>query len=513
MNKTMRKVVCTLAIAVMILSSLSFGVSAASKERAYPQSVDELDGLRAGVTVGTVFDKVVEDNFPNSKIEFFNAFADMVGALQSDKVDYFVTDGPMSVNMLSESEDMQVFKESLYDMPMGFIFRKGDEKSKQLREQFNEFLAKHEADGTLEEIRTKWFDGAADLSQIEKPEFELTGENGNIDLATNQTCPPYAYIEGDELQGLDIELIKMFCYEYGYTFTYSASDFNGIIPAIASGKSDIGGAGIAITAERQENVDFSDSYGNIPAYAVALKENASGGIFGSLRKSFNNTFVREDRWKTILGGVKVTLTITLFAGIFGSIIGFLIYLLCRKGNKILNRFFDAFAWLLSGLPMVVILMILYYVLFAKSAITGVTVSIIAFAASLALSVYSMLKTSVKSIDRGQIEGSYSLGFTDRQTFFGIVLPQAMTQFLPNYKNQFAEMLKGTAIVGYIAVQDLTKVSDVIRSRTYEAFFPLIATALIYLALVWLFIVLFNRVQIKYEPKRRSDDKVLKRYGK
>lgn len=230
-----------------------------------------------------------------------------------------------------------------------------------------------------------------------------------------------------------------------------------------------------------------------------------------IKRSFISTFITENRWKMIASGLVVTLEMAIGAAFLGTILGLLVYMLCRKGNKLLNGFFDGFSWLFSGMPMVVILMIFYYIIFAKSMVGGVIISIIAFSISVMLSVYSLMKTSVKAIDRGQIEGSYSLGFTDMQTFLHIVLPQAMEQFVPNYKSIIIKMLKGTSVVGYIAVQDLTKVSDIIRSRTYDAFFPLIATALIYLVLVMLLTTLLNKVEFRFNPKKRSDEKILKKF--
>lgn len=262
-----------------------------------------------------------------------------------------------------------------------------------------------------------------------------------------------------------------------------------------------------------KSIDDSESYMMSGTAAVVAKEEVGTFSLESIKKSFQGTFVAEDRWKMIVDGLMVTLKMALWAALLGTVFGLLVYMLCRKGNKLLNGFFGGFSWLFSGMPMVVILMIFYYVIFGQSSFDGVMIAIIAFSLSVMLSVYSLMKTSVKAIDRGQIEGSYSLGFTDMQTFLHIVLPQAMEQFVPNYKTTLINMLKGTAIVGYIAVQDLTKVSDIIRSRTYDAFFPLIATAIIYLLIVVIMTRLIQRVEWKFQPKRRSDEKILKKYNK
>ena len=120
-----------------------------------------------------------------------------------------------------------------------------------------------------------------------------------------------------------------------------------------------------------------------------------------------------------------------------------------------------------------------------------------------------MTVSVDSVDRGQIEAAYALGYTKNKTFFRIIFPQAMGIFLPSYCGQAVELIKATAVVGYIAVNDLTKMGDIIRSNTYEAFFPLIATAVIYFLLTWGLSLLLGLLKRFFEPKRRKDEDVLK----
>lgn len=132
--------------------------------------------------------------------------------------------------------------------------------------------------------------------------------------------------------------------------------------------------------------------------------------------------------------------------------------------------------------MVVLLMILYYVIFRKVDIAGIWVAVIAFSLTFGSGVYGMLVSGVNALDKGQLEATYALGFTDRRAFFTIILPQAALHFMPAYKAEVVALIKATAIVGYIAVQDLRKMGDIVRSRTYEAFFPLIAVAVIYFTL-------------------------------
>ena len=173
-------------------------------------------------------------------------------------------------------------------------------------------------------------------------------------------------------------------------------------------------------------------------------------------------------------------------------------------------FAKGYSRIIEGTPVVVILMILFYVIFGKLRdMSGVVVAIIGFTLTFGAFVYDHMTVSVGSVDRGQTEAAYALGYTKNKTFFRVIFPQAMTIFLPSYSGQAVELIKATAVVGYIAVNDLTKMGDIIRSNTYEAFFPLIATAVIYFLLTWGLSLLLKLVKLSFEPKRRSAETILK----
>ena len=137
------------------------------------------------------------------------------------------------------------------------------------------------------------------------------------------------------------------------------------------------------------------------------------------------------------------------------------------------------------------------------------VAIIGFILTFGSFVYEQLSLTVSGVDNGQLEAAYALGYSRNQTFFRIVLPQAMKMFLPSYSGEIVSLIKATSVVGYIAVNDLTKMGDIIRGNTYEAFFPLIAVALIYFAITWGIAGLLGILKRKAEPKRRKNKNILK----
>ena len=208
-------------------------------------------------------------------------------------------------------------------------------------------------------------------------------------------------------------------------------------------------------------------------------------LIGSITESFTNNLIAEDRYKMILDGLQVTLLITLCAAVLGTLLGGLVCWMRMSRRRWLQQVAKVYIELMRGTPVLVLLMLMYYVVMAPLDATGITVAIITFAMNTAAYISEMLRTTIQGIDRGQTEAGLALGFTPRQTFFKIVLPQVVKAVMPVYQGEVISLLKGTSIVGYIAVADMTRASDLIRSRTFDAFFPLIVTAIIYFLMAWL----------------------------
>lgn len=217
---------------------------------------------------------------------------------------------------------------------------------------------------------------------------------------------------------------------------------------------------------------------------------------GELKQRFIINFIADDRWKYIWDGLWVTLEVTFFAVIIGIVLGFMIAIVRSTHDKtgklkILNAICQVYLTVLRGTPVVVQLLIIYFVIFGSVDINKVLVAILAFGLNSGAYVAEIFRSGIMSIDNGQFEAGRSLGFNYAQTMIYIIMPQAFKNVLPALGNEFIVLLKETSVSGYIALQDLTKGGDIIRSRTYDAFMPLIAVALIYLVMVMIFTKLVN----------------------
>ena len=216
-------------------------------------------------------------------------------------------------------------------------------------------------------------------------------------------------------------------------------------------------------------------------------------VIDTITESFTNNLIAEDRYRMILDGLQVTLSITLCATLLGTLLGGLVCWMRMSQYRWLQQVAKVYIELMRGTPVLVLLMLMYYVVMAPLDATGIVVAIVTFAMNTAAYISEMLRTTIQGIDRGQTEAGLALGFTPRQTFFKIVLPQVVKKVMPVYQGEVVSLLKGTSVVGYIAVSDMTRASDLIRSRTFDAFFPLIVTAIIYFLMAWLIGLLLQSI--------------------
>ena len=482
-------------------------------------TVASFDGKRAGVTTGSFHDSVVAECLPASEVSNYDTYTDLLEALRSDKIDYFLASTEVAGNLKESAQDIGTVSEPVKMLDIGAMFAKTEAGDK-LKAQMDEFITKIKADGTLDAIYAQWSD--ADQNSAPVDMSGLTGEAGTLRFATSGTKVPVSFQVGDQIAGSDPDIAVRFCREYGYNIEVSTVNTAGIIPGITTGVYDFSLSDMVITAERQESVNFSVPYHQTELLLVARKADldaaktgdgtsANGSsaqqdaqeqpdFFQSIAISFDKNFIREDRWKLIVEGIQTTCLITALAVAFGSLLAFGICLFRRTGSRLANLVSDIFVRLLQGTPTVVLLMILYYVVFGRIGLGGVWVAVIGFTLNFGAYGSEIMRSGINSVDAGQREAALALGYTERQAFYDFIFPQAAVRFLPVLRGEAVSLLKSTSVVGYIAVQDLTKMSDIIRSRTYEAFFPLIATALIYFALAWLITMAVRLLLKRVDPR-------------
>ena len=239
-------------------------------------------------------------------------------------------------------------------------------------------------------------------------------------------------------------------------------------------------------------------------------------FFKNFGDSFYNNLIYEDRWLQLLEGLGLTLLIALFATILGLLLGFLVavvrssYDMNIKGKhkkglgafivKFLNVICNIYITVIRGTPVLIQVMIMYFIIFGEAQ-NGTLAAILSFGINSGAYVAEIVRSGIMSIDKGQFEASRSIGFNYRDTMIHIILPQALKNVLPALGNEFIVLLKETSVAGYAATHELTYVGNLIRSRTYEAFFPLISVAVIYLVIV----IILSWLLKRFERRLRNSD--------
>lgn len=512
-----KRIFAAVALCLMLIAVLS-GCSSNKEQNIY-EDISDLNGRKTSITTGCNFDASLQTYFPDSEVIYANSFADLIPALTSNKIDFFLCDEPWGQYCCSQNKDIAIYGGTLFSEDYGLVFSKSDEGTA-LCQEFNEFLSElPDKEQYLADLKECWCN--VDSSVHPKLDMDaLTGENGNLRVCVDSGDPPFEFWEDGMITGYNIELIYRFCESRGYSFTVYDATFDSLIPGVISGKYDIASSATTITEERQKSVNFSDPTYHGGPVAVVRVENMpiqtdsgnSQNFFAKTVESFKNTFITENRYEFFINGILISLLIAVASLVIGTLVGFGAYMWYRRGGKIFKKFTELFNWFISGIPEVLFLLILYYIVFRNSTVSGTVVSIIAFSVIVANVVFNMIKQSVEAVDNGQMEAALAIGYSKNRGFFRIIFPQALYYIMPSYKAEIITLIKSTAIVGYVAVQDLTKISDIIRSKTFEPFFPLIVTAILYFVMAWALIKLVEKFQVNLLPVRKNSNKMLKRLG-
>lgn len=472
-------------------------------------SVDDLKRSKVGVLQGSAHESWVQKNLPDATMLTYKAVADVNLALKQKKVDAALYDAETLAALMREDSAIGRIKEPLFSFNVGAGFHK---ESGELRSQFDQFLEQIRKNGVYDDMVQRWITDA----KTEMPKIENRRDKGILTAGVSDVGLPFIAVQDNQLAGFDIELLERFAAHLGRELRFANMDFGSLIAAVATHKVDLIISSIYITPERQEKIDFSSPYFRMDTLVAGLKINladyadlaespaARPSFLERVAASFEANLLRERRYLLILDGLKTTVIISLLSTLFGSLLGAVTCFMRMSPLLILNVPARIYIAVLRGTPVLVVLMLVFYVVFASVDINPVLAAVLAFGMNFAAYIAEVFRTGIEGVDRGQTEAGLAMGFSRIATFRYVVLPQMLRRILPIYKGEFISLVKMTSIVGYIAVQDLTKASDIIRSRTFDAFFPLIFVAFLYFVISGLFIRLIDYVEFRIDPKLRRD---------
>jgi polar amino acid transport system substrate-binding protein len=342
-----------------------------------------------------------------------------------------------------EDDKLEAIKVPEYSVEIGFGFQKTTE-GYDLQAKMNALLEEKKQDGTLDQLIDKWY-GETEPDYI-VPLENLNKNTTKLKIAIDTTRKPYVYLGKDSKPaGFEIEMLYLFCEKYGYGITYEDISFATGITGLATGTYDIVCGGLYMTDEREQSVNFSNPYMVADVVMVKYTKTAFENFFAGIAEGFEKTFITDKRGLLILEGFGITLLISVCAAIGGTGLGFGLYMLSRSKNKVLSKitkgFNKVYGAIIAGTPVVVILMILYFVVFGSTDLNGIIVAIIGFILIFGSFVYKHLGLTVDGVDRGQTEAAYALGYSRNKSFFKIVLPQALRMFIPTYTGEIISLIK------------------------------------------------------------------------
>jgi len=485
---------------ILLLSALMivpFVTASAESAETVTRSYDEFIGKNIGVLVGSVQDAITQEHFDTLPLYYSNP-ASAIEDVRQHRLDGYMNDILVLLPIINEPGNdvlaiAPIPKEIFTSEVAGFAAKQD------MVDRYNAFFLNAVSAGIIDDMLDYWVYDNLELNAAIR-EIPQSGENGKLLIAVSTGLPPFIYTgDNGRLEGFCIELAMRFAAHEGMEAHFIDMDLSGVIPFVLSDKADISIMPLAVTEERKNSVIFTEPFFQAQSGIIYLQQVSHEQIRGDfflikwLKNAIERNLLTDHRWKMVVHGLGVTMAIAFLSQIFGTIFGCFICFLITRRKKLPLGIGNAFCGMIRGTPAVVLLMITYYIIFRDSQISNVLIAVFSFTMIVGVSVAQCLKGAIDTVAPVEIEAARSLGFSSAGTFITVTLPQAVRRALPSYTNGFVELVKSTAIVGYIAIQDLTRAADIIRSRTYDPYFPLLLISLIYLLITSLCVILFKHI--------------------
>jgi polar amino acid transport system substrate-binding protein len=433
------------------------------------------------------------------KIRRYLSAADLPVALKAGNIDAFAMERSEAELYAAELPGLVMLPEVIGSEEYVAICAK---KNSALGEEIDAAIGEIINSPVYFEMRERWLGG--DLESTIMPDIpQGTGER--LTAVINSEYPPFEYFgEGGERLGFDIELLLRVGALLDRRIEFYETSYTSMFPAIDSSYADVCISVIDYKPALREKYFVSRPYYNnvIMMVAQAGQERRTGFIGGISRSVYNHLLV-EKRYTYILEGIRGTLIIFVIAAFFGTLIGALLCAMIRGKRRFLNKAALLYARVLQGTPIIVLLLFITYVVLAGSGLSAVIAAGLAFSLYFSAKACEIFRAGLDSVDNGQIEASKAMGLSGLQTYRFVLIPQAAILSLPLYRADLVEMLKLTSVVGYVGVMDLTYALEVIRSRTYEAVFPLFLETVIYIILTSLLTRLFRGLSLRIDPLQKK----------
>ena len=505
-SKKIRYIILMLIMAINI--SMLTGCGAEEKKTVKIESVQDFNDkkLTIGVISGYIFGEEVETYLPEAKTKVYYSREEAYKGLQIGEVDGVADDEP-AIRARMRSDDSVSMADGYVDSSeYSFLFQK-NEWGETLSKQFSEYIAKLKESGELAQLDEKWF-GKNTENKVSEDYSTLPDTNGTLNITYEGADVPFAYTSRDKPVGYEIDIAIGFCKEYGYGLNIVKREFQDTLEGIKSGEYDAGCGAITITEARKKDYCFgaADYEGGIGICIRSVNNSAlEDKSKNEFERSVKKTFLDHDRYKLFLKGILLTLLITICSVLGGTILGVIFYILSKRGNGVVRLIIRMITGFIHLVPAVMLVMLIYYSFYSRLTTGGIIAAISAFTLVFSDDVYRVILKNAKARKNDELQEQYRLEYIDTKEFFDVLFKRKYA-VIDDYKEKIITLIKMTAVVGYVSVQDMTRVFDVVRRESLETMTPLIATTALYFLLILIITVIFDRIG-NSEPKNKEKKKV------
>ena len=492
-----------LALLVLTLSLGILGLAGCKEDTpVIIKTMSDAKHARVGVMTGTTSGQLVSQRLPEAQVLSFDNITDAFAALKSGQLDAVVIAYSTAILMRRTNPDFVVLDEKLSDENNAIAVRKGNDE---LLKAVDKIITDLKAEGVFAAMAKQWF--KTDPGPYEEIDIAVPTTGTPLRVGVNATREPFSFVDKNgRIVGHDSDLARLIAQRLNRPIEFQDMKFMALIPALQAGKIDLISTGMFESEERKKFVNFTQPYyANAQVMVVKGAASSASGestFWAGLKDSIESNLLAENRYLLLWDGLKTTFIISALSILFGTLLGGAVCFMRMARSPLLNIPARIFIAVLRGVPVVVLLMLIFYVVFASVNVSPVFVAVVAFGLNFAAYAAEIFRAGIESIERGQTEAGLSMGFGRVATFRLVIMPQMVRRILPVYKGEVISIVKMTSIVGYIAVMDLTKASDIIRARTFDAFFPLVLVAVLYFLISYLLIALMDWGERHTDPRRK-----------
>lgn len=462
---------------------------------------DDFCSKRIGSISGAYESKFIKANCPNPQVVQFNEEVDVFSAVEKGIIDYVLINKYSAESAISQGVNIEFSSPAVYQADVDAFVVKGNDA---MIYEINNAIKTLKDNGKLAEIQHYWLDDIQNGGTDKPIRTVPTGQGDPLRINHYNFLPPLSFTTSSGMpSGYCAEVAIAIANVMNRKVDAKIVNYDALIASVITKNTDVAIDVVYPLAARLNLVEFSEPYLTNDIYFVGPKKPNQAGILVTIENALQKNFLDDARYKLVLTGLKNTVIISLFAFVFATIIALVLLTLSMQKKRTVNKLIAMFRKIVDGLPILIILFIIYYIIFSKVRAMPILSAITAFAIVYSVPIFDVFRRGIKSVSSAQIEAARSMGFSTIRIYRLVILPQSLRWSFGQYISKFVTILKYTSIVGLISVIDLTRGIGFIRSQTFDPRSSIILASVIYIVIVLVLTKVFEKIAYKCISPRRS----------